>query len=167
MALRGEASPRAELRIQLLRDPHVLLACGLGIGLVRAAPGTFGSVFGVAIAAALLGAPMALRIVAGIGLVSAGFLVCGAAARRIGMRDHPGIVIDEIAAMYVVLLAVPPSLPLWTLAFGLFRLFDIWKPWPIRDLDHRLSGSPGIMLDDLAAAVYAAILAAVGAWLMS
>ncbi|MDZ7644102.1 MAG: phosphatidylglycerophosphatase A [Woeseiaceae bacterium] len=49
----------------------------------------------------------------------------------------------------------------------LFRLFDIAKPWPIRDLDHRLRGGAGIMLDDLAAALYAALLLAFGRWLLS
>ena len=98
--------------------------------------------------------------------MAAGFLLCGKAARRLKSRDHPGIVLDEIAAMYLVLLFVPPSILLWGLAFLLFRLFDIWKPWPIRDLDHRLSGSPGIMLDDLAAALYAVLILRLGGWLM-
>jgi phosphatidylglycerophosphatase A len=64
--------------------------------------------------------------------------------------------------MYMVLLVVPPQIGPWALAFGLFRLFDIWKPWPIRDLDHRLSGGLGIMLDDLVAALYAAFLLGFG-----
>ena len=54
----------------------------------------------------------------------------------------------------------------WALGFGLFRLFDIWKPWPIRDLDHRLKGGLGIMLDDLVAALYAALLLVFSGWLM-
>lgn len=166
MAARGEGASRPALHVRLLRDPAVLLATGLGIGLVRTAPGTFGSAVAVLIAAACLSAPTEFRIVLGAALVVAGFLTCGAAARRIGVHDHSGIVIDEIAAMYLVLLVVPPSIPSWMLAFGLFRLFDIWKPWPIRDLDHRLSGSAGIMLDDLAAAVYAALIPALGGWLM-
>jgi phosphatidylglycerophosphatase A len=62
--------------------------------------------------------------------------------------------------MYVTLLVAPPQIAWWALAFGLFRLFDIWKPWPIRDLDHRLAGGTGIMLDDLVAALYAAVLLA-------
>jgi phosphatidylglycerophosphatase A len=53
------------------------------------------------------------------------------------------------------------------LGFLLFRVFDILKPWPIRDLDHRLRGGSGIMLDDLAAALFAAVLLALGRWLMS
>jgi phosphatidylglycerophosphatase A len=73
---------------------------------------------------------------------------------------------DEIAGVYIVLLTVPPSILAWALGFGLFRLFDIWKPWPIRDLDHRLAGGPGIMLDDLVAALYAALMLGFGGWLM-
>jgi len=55
---------------------------------------------------------------------------------------------------------------LWVLGFGLFRLFDIWKPWPIRDLDHRMSGGIGIMLDDLVAALYAALILIFGGLLI-
>ncbi len=157
----------ADLRAKVLRDPLLLAAFGLGSGLAPVAPGTFGSVLGVLLAWLLLDAAPGLRLLAGGILVAAGFLLCGAAARRIGVRDHSGIVLDEIAAMYLVLLLVPPSIFLWILAFLLFRLFDIWKPWPIRDLDHRLSGSPGIMLDDLAAALYAAIILRLGGWLMA
>ena len=60
--------------------------------------------------------------------------------------------------MLGVLIFVPPE-PLWlVVAFFAFRLFDIWKPWPIRDLDHSVSGGLGIMLDDAMAAAYAALL---------
>ena len=68
--------------------------------------------------------------------------------------------------MYLVLLVAPLTVWGWALAFGLFRLFDIWKPWPIRDLDHRLHGGVGIMLDDLVAALYAALLLGLYRWQM-
>jgi phosphatidylglycerophosphatase A len=88
----------------------------------------------------------------------AGIWFCGASARRIGVHDHGGIVWDEIVGMYVTLMVVPAQ-PMWVLgAFVLFRIADIWKPWPIRDLDHRLHGGLGIMLDDIVAALYAAII---------
>ena len=88
----------------------------------------------------------------------AGIWLCGATARRIGVHDHGGIVWDEIVGMYLTLMAVPQQ-PAWVLgAFLLFRIADIWKPWPIRDLDHRLHGGLGIMLDDVVAALYAAII---------
>jgi phosphatidylglycerophosphatase A len=69
--------------------------------------------------------------------------------------------------MYLVLLTLPPTILLWALGFLLFRLFDIVKPWPIRDLDHRLRGGTGIMLDDLAAALFAVLLLGFGRWLTS
>jgi phosphatidylglycerophosphatase A len=95
----------------------------------------------------------------------AGIWICGNSARRIGQHDPGGIVWDEIAAMYLILLVVPPTITAWILAFVLFRVFDIVKPWPIRDLDHRLGGGVGIMLDDLVAALYTAILLVFWGWL--
>jgi phosphatidylglycerophosphatase A len=162
----GARVAAADLRARVLRDPVLFVAFGLGTGLAPFAPGTFGSLLGVLLAWSLAETPLELKVFAGAILVAAGFLLCGVSARRIGVRDHSGIVLDEIAAMYLVLLFVPPSIPLWIFAFLLFRLFDIWKPWPIRDLDHRLSGSPGIMLDDLAAALYAVLILRFGGWLM-
>jgi phosphatidylglycerophosphatase A len=155
-----------ELRSKVLRDPVNLLAFGLGTGLSPWAPGTMGSLLGVAIAWLTL--PLGLEWMLGIAafLTVFGFWLCGESARRVGVHDHPGIVWDEIAGVYIVLLTVPPSILAWALGFGLFRLFDIWKPWPIRDLDHRLAGGPGIMLDDLVAALYAVLMLGFGGWLM-
>ena len=156
---------KAELRQKVLSDPVMLLAFGLGTGLAPKAPGTFGSLFGLALAWWTLPLGFELRLMVAIALIASGFWLCGEAARRIGVHDHPGIVWDEIAAMYLVLLAAPPEIIAWGLGFALFRLFDIWKPWPIRDLDHRLGGGPGIMLDDIVAALYAAVLLGFGGWL--
>jgi len=142
---------------RVLADPVNLLAFGLGTGLSPVAPGTVGTLLGVGVAAACLPLPLAARLAVGLVLVAAGFWLCGEAARRVGVHDHPGIVFDEIAAVYWVLLAAPPAWGWWATAFVLFRFFDIAKPWPIRDLDHRLRGGAGIMLDDLAAGLYAAM----------
>jgi phosphatidylglycerophosphatase A len=151
---------------KVIGDPVNFLAFGFGTGLAPVAPGTFGSLPGVAIAWLCLPLPLEWRILIGIALLVAGVWLCGESARRMGVHDHPGIVWDEITGMYLVLLTVPPSILLWPLGFMLFRLFDIWKPWPIRDLDHRLSGGTGIMLDDIAAALYAVLLIGVGRWLI-
>jgi phosphatidylglycerophosphatase A len=146
----------------ILTDPVHLLAFGFGTGLAPRAPGTVGSLPGVLLAWLTLPLALEWRIAIAIGLIAAGVWICGESARRIGVHDHPGIVWDEIAGMYVTLLVAPPQILFWALAFGLFRLFDIWKPWPIRDLDHRLAGGAGIMLDDLVAALYAAVLLGFG-----
>ena len=163
----NESDNNAEMLQKVMKDPVNLLAFGLGTGLAPKAPGTFGSLFGVAIAWWTLPLGLELRIVVAIALIASGFWICGESARRMGVHDHPGIVWDEIAAMYLVLLVAPPGITAWALGFGLFRLFDIWKPWPIRDLDHRLGGGPGIMLDDLVAALYTAVLLGFGGWLIS
>ena len=141
---------------QVLTDPVHLLAFGFGTGLAPVAPGTVGSLPGVLLAWLVLPLPLEWRIAIGTLLLLSGIWICGESARRIGVHDHSGIVWDEIAGMYLVLLVVPAQPALWALAFALFRLFDIWKPWPIRDLDHRLAGGAGIMLDDVIAALYAA-----------
>jgi len=151
----------------VLTDPVHILAFGFGTGLSPVAPGTVGSLVGILFAWLTLdlGLPLQLGVAAAITL--SGIWICGESARRIGVHDHGGIVWDEIAGMYITLLAAPPTVAGWVLAFVLFRAFDIAKPWPIRDLDHRLGGGTGIMLDDLAAALYALILLALYGWLMT
>jgi phosphatidylglycerophosphatase A len=149
---------KKEFRRKVLRDPVNLLAFGFGSGLTPVAPGTAGSFVGLALAWGTLELPTTARILVAIALILNGIWICGEAARRIAVHDHPGIVWDEIAGIYLALLVAPPSIWAWALGFGLFRLFDIWKPWPIRDLDHRLKGGLGIMLDDLVAALYTALI---------
>ncbi|ANO50875.1 phosphatidylglycerophosphatase A family protein [Woeseia oceani] len=151
----------------VMTDPVHFLAFGFGSGLAPKAPGTAGSVAGILVAWAFLPLPMTLRLAVGVLIALVGIWICGESARRIGVHDHPGIVWDEIAGIYLTLLVVPAQITWWLAAFGLFRLFDIWKPWPIRDLDHRLHGGLGIMLDDLAAALYAALVLVFSGWLMS
>ena len=140
---------------QVVRDPVHWLAFGLGAGLLPVAPGTWGSLVAVGVFWLL----PALPILIWAGLLAAGFLagvvVCGTSARRLGVHDHGGIVLDEIVAMLAVLAVTPREFPWASAAFLLFRVFDVWKPWPIRQVDHRLHGGLGIMLDDVLAAVYA------------
>jgi phosphatidylglycerophosphatase A len=152
---------------QVLTDPVHFLAFGFGTGLAPFAPGTVGSLLGVLLAWLTLDLGLAAQIGVAIALFLAGIWICGESARRLGIHDHGGIVWDEIAGMYVTLLVAPFTLTAWILAFLLFRAFDIVKPWPIRDLDHRLGGGLGIMLDDFVAALYAAILLALYGWLMT
>jgi len=161
------ASSPQNLARTVLTDPVHILAFGFGTGLSPVAPGTVGSLVGVLFAWLTLdlGLPLQLAVAAAISL--SGIWICGESARRIGVHDHGGIVWDEIAGMYITLLVAPPTIPAWILGFVLFRAFDIAKPWPIRDLDHRLGGGLGIMLDDLAAALYALILLALYGWLMT
>ena len=145
------------LRVGMLRDPFHLVAFGFGSGLAPYAPGTAGSLLALLPAWALFGLPMPWRVAVVLAAIAIGVWVCGASARRLGVHDHGGIVFDEIAGVLATALAAPSASLLWlTLVFVLFRIFDIWKPWPIRQLDHSVGGGTGIMIDDLMAAVYAA-----------
>jgi phosphatidylglycerophosphatase A len=141
----------------VLRDPVHWFAFGLGTGLLPVAPGTWGSLPAIVIWWFLPKDLLLQASVAGVGFLI-GIWLCGESARRLGEHDHGGIVWDEIVGMFLTLMVIPPE-PVWILAaFVLFRVADIWKPWPIRELDHRLRGGLGIMLDDVIAALYAAVL---------
>ncbi len=152
-------TPRFDHRLarQVLKHPVHWLPFGLGSGLSPVAPGTFGSLMAVVIVAAI--SPIEwLWFALGVGvLFLLGVWLCGVSARQLGVHDHGGIVLDEIVGMGLVLLFTPPGWGWWLAAFLAFRLFDVWKPWPIRDVDHSVSGGLGIMLDDVLAAVYAVI----------
>lgn len=140
---------------QLLKNPVHLLAFGFGSGLAPKGPGTAGT------AVALLLWPLlaTLPLYAYIGVVMSvsllGFYLCGKTAHDMGVHDHQGIVWDEMAGYWLTMTALPASWP-WALAgFVLFRLFDIWKPWPIRWVDRHVGGGFGIMVDDLLAGLLA------------
>lgn len=159
--MKWSADPRV-----VLRDPVHLLAFGFGSGLMPRAPGTFGTLIAVPIVWAAMQAGWAAHVTFAVAACIAGVYICGVSARRLGVHDHPGIVWDEICGYAVTMLATPPTW-YWLLAgFVLFRFFDILKPWPIREADHSLHGGLGIMLDDVMAGVFAAvILYALRVWL--
>ncbi len=161
------SEPANNLTRKVLTDPVNFLAFGFGTGLAPVAPGTFGSLPGILLAWLTLDMGIYVQLGIATALFSSGIWICGESARRIGVHDHRGIVWDEICGMYITLLLAPATVLGFALGFGLFRLFDIVKPSPIRELDHRLGGGLGIMLDDLVAALYALILLALYGWLMT
>ncbi len=142
-----------------LRDPGMLLALGFGSGLLPKAPGTWGTVVGCLLFAALAPLGVVPTAVATVVAIGVGIPLCGRAAKRLGVHDHSAIVWDEIAGVMLTLLFVPFHWA-WLLAgFLLFRFFDVLKPWPISWLDRRVPGGLGIMLDDvLAGAAAGAVL---------
>ena len=134
-------------------SPAAFIAFGGGSGLAPRAPGTAGTLaaFPLHLLFGWLLAPTLHLAAIGV-LFALGIWACAAAGRALGADDHGGIVIDEVAAFLLVLWWVPASLPAWVAAFALFRLFDIWKPQPIRWFDRNLKGGFGVMFDDLLAA---------------
>lgn len=153
------ASLTATQRRTLLSHPAGWIATALGAGLSPKAPGTAGSL------AALLPWWFLLRGLPAhwyITVLAAGFLLgvwaCGVCDRRLGLHDQGALVWDEVIGMWITLLAAPA--PWWWMwvGFALFRLFDIWKPWPVRLADRRVAGGLGVMLDDVVAGVYAMVV---------
>lgn len=143
---------------RLLRDPVHFFALGFGSGLAPIAPGTAGTLVGVVLDPLLRPLGIELRILVIALMCGAGVWLCGESARRLGTHDHPGIVWDEIVG-YLLLMLVLPAGWVWAVAgFVVFRFFDILKPWPIRQLDHGVSGGLGIMLDDVMAAAWGALV---------
>jgi phosphatidylglycerophosphatase A len=141
-----------------MRRPVHLLAFGFGSGLLPKAPGTFGTL--TAIPIYLLLQPLSLLLYGFILLLAliAGVWICQRTSEDLGVHDHGGIVWDEIVG-YLVGMAFAPSGWSWILiGFLFFRLFDILKPWPIRWIDHRVEGGLGIMLDDVLAGLYTAMV---------
>jgi phosphatidylglycerophosphatase A len=149
--------PAEKLSASLLAQPVHLIAFGFGAGLVPKAPGTAGTLIAVVPAWLIAAWSWQAKAVFILVLFIFGVWICGESARRLQSHDHPAIVWDEVVG-YLATCLVLPAEPLWLLvAFVLFRFFDIVKPWPIRDLDHRLHGGIGIMLDDIVAAAFAAV----------
>lgn len=149
----------------LFRHPAHLIAMGFGTGLAPKAPGTVGTLLAFPIFWLLPNNGMEPIFIALSFLF--GIHVCGVTGRNLGVIDHGGIVWDEVVAMLLLLHLVPATPTHWALAFVLFRLFDIWKPFPIRTLDARLKNGFGVMLDDLLAAGYAWAALWAYAWLMT
>jgi len=138
-------------------NPIHLLALGFGSGAIPKAPGTFGTVIGVLfyIPMSYLNTPVYLLLVAF--MFVAGIYICGKTAKDFGVHDHGAIVWDEVVGYLVTMAFVPFSWIAVVVGFILFRIFDIWKPWPINLLDEKVHGGLGIMLDDVIAGLFAMV----------
>jgi phosphatidylglycerophosphatase A len=140
----------------LLAHPAHFIALGFGAGLSPRAPGTVGTLVALPLywALAQVLPPLAIAFVA-IPLFFLGIWACDVTGRDLGVQDHGAMVWDEIVAFLPLAAFASASLALQLVAFGLFRLFDIWKPFPIRELEKRVQGGLGVMIDDVVAAAYA------------
>ncbi|HSN17974.1 MAG TPA: phosphatidylglycerophosphatase A [Gammaproteobacteria bacterium] len=151
---------------QVFTHPVHFLAYGFGTGLSPKAPGTLGTVVAVPVYLLLIYLGNEIYWAALVAGLVAGVFICGYTASVIGVDDPKGVVWDEIVGYLITMLGLPSR---WTWMVGgflLFRLFDIWKPWPIRWLDRTIRGGVGIMLDDVIAAIFACILLNLGAHLL-
>lgn len=142
----------------LVAHPAHFIALGFGAGLAPRAPGTVGTILGLALCWGLQPflSPVAIALLA-IPLFLVGIWACDATGRALGVVDSGAMVWDEVVA-FLPLAAFAETLWMQAIAFGLFRLFDIWKPFPIRQLERRIPGGLGVMADDVLAAAYALLL---------
>jgi len=147
-----------QLRKVALSTPAGFLAFGFGAGLSPWAPGTVGTLVAVPIALLLHPPPVLLQLALIAVMFVAGIYLCGKTSRRLGVTDHGGIVWDEITGFMLCAVAAPATVRGYLLAFVLFRVFDISKPWPIGMIDQKLKGGFGIMADDIIAAGYTAVI---------
>jgi phosphatidylglycerophosphatase A len=139
----------------LIRHPAHFIALGAGAGLAPVAPGTVGTLAAIPLALLLRANFGDAEFIAAIVLLfAAGAWAAQVTGRNLGKSDHGAIVVDEIAAFLLVLFFVGPDWVRVAVAFLVFRLFDIWKPPPIRQLDAAIKNGVGVMLDDLLAAAY-------------
>lgn len=144
-----------DLSKTVLASPVHFLAFGFGSGLSPKAPGTVGTLAAIPLYLLLAPLPLGWYLLAVLLVAVLGVWLCGESSRRLGVHDHGGIVWDEFAGFLLTMSAAPQGWWWIVLGFALFRLFDIWKPWPVRIADRNVHGGLGIMLDDLLAGVYA------------
>ncbi|MBF7681882.1 phosphatidylglycerophosphatase A [Acinetobacter sp. B5B] len=155
---------KPKLRFSRLSWPQrfiVFLGVGLGSGLLPKAPGTFGSAFALLFIPIWYSIGFNLSAIAIVMMSILGIAICGHTAKIMHVDDDGRIVWDEFAGQSITFLPLIyfniMSVQWLFIGFALFRLFDIWKPWPICVADQKLSGGFGIMFDDLLAGAWAAL----------
>ncbi|WP_422409626.1 MULTISPECIES: phosphatidylglycerophosphatase A [unclassified Endozoicomonas] len=139
------------------KNPVHFLAFGLGSGLSPVAPGTFGTVAAIPFYLMFQYLPLWNYFLVLVVSIILGIWLCGKTSKDLGVHDHPGIVWDEFVGYWITMLAAPRGWEWVLVGFILFRIFDIWKPWPIGWLDKRVHGGLGIMIDDIVAGIFALV----------
>lgn len=142
-----------EIKPKVWQNPWHFLAFGYGLGKMPFAPGTFGSLLGILYFWLMQPLGWGLYIFITILATAFGVWLCDKVSNDLGVHDHSGIVWDEVVGILLTFLYAPPTCGVIIVGFLLFRLFDVWKPWPIRYVDNSIKGGLGIMLDDVLAAL--------------
>ena len=142
----------------MIAHPAHFFGIGFGSGLAPKAPGTIGTLVGLPLFWLISIYTFNTQLIIIAALFMIGIYFCDITGKALGVADHGAIVWDEIVAMMLVLAFTPAGFIFWFIAFLLFRLFDIWKPYPICYADAKLKNGFGVMLDDLLAAIYAILV---------
>lgn len=144
--------------MKLREDAVMFLATGFYAGNIPFAPGTFGSLIGLPLCFVLAGMSAAPAMVGTLLFIFFAVWIADAAEKILAQSDPGCIVIDEIAGMATTLIGLPFNLITVVIGFIIFRILDILKPFPIRNLDKRISGGLGVVADDVAAGIIANLL---------
>ena len=155
MAEQAQKSAQADTIKFDLTKPHHLLAVGFGSGLLKPAPGTWGTLGAVPFVLLLSQLGSIGYIIVTLLSCLLGVVICGRCAKDIGVHDHASIVWDEFAGFFITMMLIEPTFIHLCIGFALFRFFDIVKPWPISLLDKHVHGGIGIMADDILAGIFA------------
>ncbi|MGL9759806.1 MAG: phosphatidylglycerophosphatase A [Symbiopectobacterium sp.] len=148
---------RAAKRRLRLSNPRHLLAIGFGSGLLPWLPGTMGSLAAIPVWYLFSSLPWQLYSLTIMFSICIGVYLCHQTAKDMGVHDHGSIVWDEFVGIWISLIAIPDEQWQWVLTgFVVFRILDIFKPWPIRWFDRNVHGGMGIMIDDIVAGVISA-----------
>ena len=136
-------------------NPIEFVACGFGVGAIPWMTGTFGAMLGVVFYLFLSRFSVLTYSIITLVLFIFGVVICDITSRRFDTCDHPATVWDEVVGFLFVMIAIPKIWYFILMGFVLFRIFDIWKPWPINWLEKNIRGGLGVMIDDIIAALYA------------
>ncbi len=143
---------------EVWRNPLYFIAFGFGSGAVPFAPGTFGTLMAIPFYLGLRCLPLTAYLIFLLGFIIFTSWLCDVISRSTHTHDHPGMCIDEFAGFFVTMIAAPAGWQWIAAGFVLFRVFDIWKPWPISYADKNIPGGFGMIFDDVLAGLYAMIV---------
>jgi phosphatidylglycerophosphatase A len=136
----------------------MFLATGCYIGNISFAPGTFGSVLGLLLCFFLSKINFSIAVLLTLIFILSAIWIAGEAEKILGEEDPGCIVIDEIAGIILTLSGLPFNITSMIVGFLIFRVLDIWKPYPIRLLENKFSGGIGIVLDDVVAGILSNVI---------
>jgi len=136
----------------------ILIVSGVFLGYAPLASGTFGTLAGIPLCLGLSFLPLWAYLGLAAAFILAAIILCQRAEAIFEAKDDGRIVIDEVAGYLVTMIGIKPGFVVIIVGFLLFRIFDIFKPWPARLIDQKLAGGAGVVLDDVAAGVYACVI---------
>lgn len=143
---------------KLWRSPLYFIAFGFGSGAAPFAPGTFGTLMAIPFYLLMRELPLLPYLFFTAVFITASIWILGRVSHEIGVHDHPAMCLDEFAGFFVTMINAPAGWGWIAAGFLLFRLFDIWKPWPIYLLDENIHGGTGMVLDDVVAGIFSMVI---------